>query len=88
MILILAVAGGVFDPLNLASPADPERAFKLKTAEIKHGRLVRSPLARSSPHVSPLSVSLPFSLSLRVLARACVWVCMFLTLWQGGLLRM
>lgn len=31
--------GGYFDPLNLASPTDPERAFKLKTAEIKHGRL-------------------------------------------------
>jgi Chlorophyll A-B binding protein len=31
--------GGVFDPLNLASSDDPERAFKLKTAEIKHGRL-------------------------------------------------
>ncbi len=31
--------GGVFDPLNLASDADPERAFRLKTAEIKHARL-------------------------------------------------
>jgi hypothetical protein len=31
--------GGVFDPLNFASEADPERAFRLKTAEIKHGRL-------------------------------------------------
>lgn len=30
--------GGLFDPLNLASE-DEERAFKLKTAEIKHGRL-------------------------------------------------
>jgi len=28
--------GGVFDPLNLATP---DRAFKLKEAEIKHGRL-------------------------------------------------
>jgi hypothetical protein len=31
--------GGFFDPLNLADPANPERAFSLKTAEIKHGRL-------------------------------------------------
>jgi light-harvesting complex II chlorophyll a/b binding protein 4 len=31
--------GGVFDPLNFADPANPERAFQLKTAEIKHGRL-------------------------------------------------
>lgn len=30
--------GGIFDPLNLASE-DPERAFNLKTAEIKHARL-------------------------------------------------
>ncbi len=30
--------GGLFDPLSLASE-DEERAFKLKTAEIKHGRL-------------------------------------------------
>mmetsp|Transcript_34423 Transcript_34423/g.76481 ORF Transcript_34423/g.76481 Transcript_34423/m.76481 type:complete len:263 (-) Transcript_34423:439-1227(-) len=30
--------GGVFDPLRLASE-DPERAFNLKTAEIKHARL-------------------------------------------------
>lgn len=32
-------AGGAFDPLNLASEEDPDRAFRLKTAEIKHGRL-------------------------------------------------
>lgn len=31
--------GGYFDPLNLAGGDDPERAFRLKTAEIKHGRL-------------------------------------------------
>jgi len=31
--------GGYFDPLKLASGDDPERAFRLKTAEIKHGRL-------------------------------------------------
>ena len=31
--------GGFFDPLNLADPANPERAFQLKTAEIKHARL-------------------------------------------------
>jgi light-harvesting complex II chlorophyll a/b binding protein 4 len=30
--------GGVFDPLGLASGSD-ERAFNLKTAELKHGRL-------------------------------------------------
>lgn len=30
--------GGIFDPLNLASGGE-ERAFRLKTAEIKHGRL-------------------------------------------------
>jgi light-harvesting complex II chlorophyll a/b binding protein 4 len=30
--------GGIFDPLKLASE-DPERAFRLKEAEIKHGRL-------------------------------------------------
>lgn len=30
--------GGVFDPLKLAS-AGPEQAFKLKEAELKHGRL-------------------------------------------------
>ena len=34
-----ACAGGYFDPLNLASSEDPERVFRLKTAEIKHGRL-------------------------------------------------
>jgi hypothetical protein len=31
--------GGYFDPLKLAGGDDPERAFRLKTAEIKHGRL-------------------------------------------------
>lgn len=31
--------GGPFDPLNLANGDDPERVFRLKTAEIKHGRL-------------------------------------------------
>lgn len=31
--------GGVFDPLNLATSEDPDRVFKLKEAELKHGRL-------------------------------------------------
>eukprot|EP00983_Pelagomonas_calceolata_P063426 1147712-Pelagomonas_calceolata.AAC.4 len=31
--------GGAFDPLNLADEEDEEKAFRLKTAEIKHGRL-------------------------------------------------
>jgi light-harvesting complex II chlorophyll a/b binding protein 4 len=34
-----AYPGGYFDPLNFADEANPERAFQLKTAEIKHGRL-------------------------------------------------
>lgn len=34
------MSGGAFDPLNLANEdEDPEKAFRLKTAEIKHGRL-------------------------------------------------
>ena len=35
---MLPGAGGYFDPLGLASDGS-DRAFKLKTAEIKHGRL-------------------------------------------------
>lgn len=35
---VTCMAGGYFDPLGLAS-GDDERAFKLKTAELKHGRL-------------------------------------------------
>jgi len=31
--------GGYFDPLGFASSADAEALFKLKTAELKHGRL-------------------------------------------------
>ena len=36
--IVPRAAGGYFDPLGLAS-GDDERAFKLKTAELKHGRL-------------------------------------------------
>jgi len=32
-------AGGFFDPLGLASDNDGDKVFRLKTAEIKHGRL-------------------------------------------------
>lgn len=39
-LLISAIAtGGYFDPLGLASGEDPDKVFRLKTAEIKHGRL-------------------------------------------------
>jgi light-harvesting complex II chlorophyll a/b binding protein 4 len=31
--------GGYFDPLGLASDGDADKIFRLKTAEIKHGRL-------------------------------------------------
>lgn len=31
--------GGPFDPLNLAGGDDADKTFRLKTAEIKHGRL-------------------------------------------------
>lgn len=31
--------GGPFDPLNLVDGSDDDRAFRLKTAEIKHARL-------------------------------------------------
>lgn len=34
----LYITGGAFDPLGLASEGD-SKAFRLKTAEIKHGRL-------------------------------------------------
>jgi hypothetical protein len=35
----LLATGGYFDPLNLADGNDAEKVFRLKTAEIKHGRL-------------------------------------------------
>jgi light-harvesting complex II chlorophyll a/b binding protein 4 len=31
--------GGAFDPLNFADESNPQRAFQLKEAELKHGRL-------------------------------------------------
>ena len=31
--------GGYFDPLKFADTTSPEALFKLKTAELKHGRL-------------------------------------------------
>lgn len=38
-VFLLVLSGGFFDPLNLAGGDDPEKVFRLKTAEIKHGRL-------------------------------------------------
>lgn len=38
-VALLHCAGGYFDPLGLASDNDPDKVFRLKTAEIKHGRL-------------------------------------------------
>lgn len=32
-------AGGLFDPLNLVDGQDEARQFRLKEAELKHGRL-------------------------------------------------
>jgi hypothetical protein len=37
--LRLATSGGYFDPLSLADGSDSARTFKLKEAELKHGRL-------------------------------------------------
>jgi hypothetical protein len=41
VLAVLAVLspGGYFDPLNLAGGDDADKVFRLKTAEIKHGRL-------------------------------------------------
>ena len=33
------IAGGYFDPLNLVDGQDEARQFRLKEAELKHGRL-------------------------------------------------
>ena len=46
-------AGGAFDPLGLAS-ADDSKAFRLKTAEIKHGRLAMIAFLGELSH-TPLS---------------------------------
>ena len=44
--------GGVFDPLGLASGSD-ERAFNLKTAELKHGRLAMIAFLGAHPALLP-----------------------------------
>ena len=46
--------GGFFDPLNFADESNPERAFSLKTAEIKHGRLAMVAALGARQHASSL----------------------------------
>ena len=50
--------GGYFDPFGLASNPDPAAVFKLKTAELKHGRLAgRCRLTVSKPVLKAPMVS-------------------------------
>ena len=44
--------GNLFDPLNFAS-GDPERVFRLKEAEIKHGRLAMVAFLGKHPATQP-----------------------------------
>ena len=39
LVIVCPGVGGYFDPLSLASGEDAARTFKLKEAELKHGRL-------------------------------------------------